>query len=113
MAQARSVSMSKLTATVQAAVKAAVRNRPEFKMDPPKSIASAYLIRGIPVPDAIVARVSLAETRAFANDVAAGIDAGMPGIAAGARGARGAVLSVGGHVIIGIPAVMEAVTLTK
>lgn len=115
MAQARTISMSKFTASVQAAVKAAMRRHPKFRMDAPKSITSAYLIRGIPVAEKILANVTLAETQAFADDIAAQIGRAHPQVLAAARGAagQGAILSVGHHIILGIPAAVEAVNLTK
>lgn len=115
MAQAKSLSLSKFTSSVQAAVKAAVRNHPKFKMDAPTSIAFGHLIRGIPVPDAILRNVTFGETQAFANDIAAQIGSAHPEVFAGLqKGAgQGAILSVGHHVILGIPAAPEAANLTK
>lgn len=53
MAQAASISLSKFTETVQAAVKVAVQKHPKFKLEQPTQLSISYLIRGIPVPDAI------------------------------------------------------------
>ena len=102
MARAKSVSLSKLTARVQSAVKAAVRKHPKFSIDPPVAISTAYLIRGIPVPEAIAKQVTVTELQAYANTLAKGIGERSPG----------AVLSVGGHLIIGIP-VIDEIALTK
>jgi hypothetical protein len=102
--------LSKLTAAVQAAVKAAVAKHPKFKIDPPAQVAVSYLIRGIPVPEAIAANLTLRETQAFAADIASHLSANAPdGFAAGhaAAAPEAAVYSHGGHIIIGIPAVRD------
>src|SRR5438105_11593260 len=62
MAQATSISLSKFTASVQAAVKAAAAKHPKFKVDPPHGISLSYLIRGFPIPDPILAQVTVSET---------------------------------------------------
>ena len=105
MAQAASISLSKFTATVQAAVKAAVQKHPKFKIDAPQGIALSYLIRGIPVPETILANVTIGETQAFANEVAAHISGAQPEILGGAiaAGPQGVIYSNGRHLIIGIP----------
>ena len=114
MARAKSISLSKFTSSVQAAVKAAVRNHPKFKMAAPTSIAFGHLIRGIPVPDAILKKVTFGETQAFADDIAAQLGAAHPEAFAAPKGAgKGAILSVGHHVILGIPAAPDAANLTK
>ena len=105
MAQAHSLSLAKFQASVHAAVAAAVQKHPKFKIDPPRAVAISYLIRGIPVPEAVLA--TIAETQAFANDVAAHIGGAVQGAA---PASHGAVLSIGQHVIIGIPPA-EAVQL--
>src|SRR5216683_1482193 len=46
MARATSISLSEFTASVQAAVKAAVARHPKFKLEPPQAITISYLIRG-------------------------------------------------------------------
>lgn len=105
MAQAQSISLSHFTSAVQAAVKSAVHKHPKFKLDAPQGVTFSYLIRGIPVPDAVLANVTFGETQAFANEVASQISA-QPGIAMEASFAgKGAIYSFGGHIIIGIPAV--------
>lgn len=106
MAQAVSISLSKFTASVQAAVKAATAKHPKFKIDVPNAVTVAYLIRGIPVPESILANATLGETQAFAGDVAAHIAGAHPeafALTAGGPAPGGAVLSVGRHVIVGIP----------
>ncbi len=108
MPQATSISLSQFTATVQAAVKAAVQKHPKFKIDPPQAVTLSYLIRGIPpVAESILANVTLNEMQAFANDVAAHIRAAHPEALAGVYGAsgHGVIYSDGRHVIIGIPPV--------
>jgi len=115
MPQAKSLSLAKFTATVQAAVKAAAQRHPKFKIDPPHGITVSYLIRGIPVPEPIAASVTLGETQAFANDVAQQIGAAHPEAFAAAPGGThpGAVLSIGRHVIIGIPPIAESLVVEK
>ena len=96
-----SISLKAFTSSVQAAVKAAVAKHPKFNLPVPKGISVSYLIRGIPVPDEILAKVTVAETQAFAAEVAAHLGKAQVGGRPAAQG--GAVLSFGGHVIIGIP----------
>lgn len=117
MARATSISLSKLTDAVQAAVKSAAQKHPKFQMPVPNSLAVSYLIRGFPVPDAILNTVTVGEAQAFANEVATQINATMPeafgsaaaGAAAPATAIRpeGAVFSHGGHLILGFPAINE------
>lgn len=106
MAQAKSISLNQFTSAVQAAVKSAVQKHPKFKLEAPHGVTFSYLIRGIPVPENLMANVTFAETQAFANEVATNIGA-QGGIAADAKlgGGKGAIYSAGGHIIIGIPAV--------
>ena len=103
MAQAQSISISHFTTAVQAAVKAAVQKHPKFKLDAPHAVSFSYLIRGIPVPETLLANVTFGETQSFANEVAAHINA-QPGMAEASVGGKGAIYSTGGHIIIGIPA---------
>ena len=70
MAEPVSISLRKFTSSVQAAVKAAMAKHPKFKLEVPSAISVSYLIRGIPVPEDIVSKVTLGETQAFATDVA-------------------------------------------
>jgi len=116
MAQLTTISLSRFTATVQAAVKTAVQKHPKFKIDPPQAVAVSYFIRGIPVPESVLANVSLGETQSFANDLAAHIGAAQPEVLAevhrGTGQGQGAVYAAGGHLILGIPRV-DAVLLEK
>jgi hypothetical protein len=108
MAKPVSISLKTFTSSVQAAVKAAVAKHPKFNLPVPNAISLSYLIRGIPVPEEISAKVTLAETQAFAADVAAHLGGAHPGLVAPSRQAQGGtVLSIGRHVIIGIPAPSE------
>jgi hypothetical protein len=116
MAQAISISLSKFTASVQAAVKSAVAKHPKFKVDVPNGITVSYLIRGIPVPESILSTVTLGETQAFATDIASHIADAHPealGLAAQASPQEGAIFSVGRHVILGIPPLSQTVQIEK
>ncbi|HEV2202028.1 MAG TPA: hypothetical protein VGR73_19585 [Bryobacteraceae bacterium] len=116
MAQAVSISLSKFTASVQAAVKAAEAKHPKFKMGAPNAVTVSYLIRGFPIPEAILASVTLGEAQAFATDVAAHLAGSTPeAFAAAVHGPapEGALLSVGRHIICGIPPVTFTVQLEK
>lgn len=89
---------------------------PKFKVDVPNAVTVAYLIRGIPVPEGILSTVTMGETQAFATDVAAHIAGAHPetlGLAAHAPAPEGAILSVGRHVILGIPPVSQIVQIEK
>jgi hypothetical protein len=99
MAKASSISVSKFSSAVEAAVKAAVERHPNLKLNPSTPISVSYFIWGIPVPEEIAGRVTVRESQAFATDVAKQLDSLLPG-----RGLEGALLSRGGHLIIGIPA---------
>ncbi len=116
MPQATSISLSKFTTSVQAAVKAAVARHPKFNIEPPHAVTVAYLIRGFPVPDELLKAVTVSETQAFANEVAGALANAHSQIfdaAGGAGRAQGAFTSVGGHVIIGIPPVLQPIQLEK
>jgi len=118
MAQATTISLSQFTSAVQAAVKAAVQKHPKFRLEAPSGIAVSYLIRGIPVPEPLLSHVTLAEAQAFADDVAGHVAGAHPqAFAAAATAARprphGAVISVGGHVILGFPPMPDAVMIEK
>jgi hypothetical protein len=116
MAQATTISLSKFTGAVQAAVKAAVAKHPKFKVDPPHAISVSYLIRGIPIPEAILANVSVGETQAFADDIVAHVAGAHPeAVAAVGRGpgGGGAVFSAGGHCIVGIPPASQMIQVEK
>jgi hypothetical protein len=115
MANVTTLSLDKLTASVQAAVKSALDKHPKFKFEVPKGIAVSYLIRGIPVPEALLKTVTLAETQALADDLATHLGNAHPELSStGGRGhAPGAVISVGGHVVIGIPPNVQTFELQK
>jgi hypothetical protein len=109
-----SISLSKFTEAVQAAVKAAVSKHPKFKIEAPAAITVSYLIRGIPIPEALLSNATIAETQAVADDVAAHISGVFPEALAGpGRKSEGAIISVGRHVIIGIPPVAQTIRLEK
>ena len=109
MAKPVSISLSKLTTSVQAAVKAAIAKHPKFNLQVPNAISVSYLIRGIPVSEEIASNVTLGETQALATEIAAHIAQAHPEALAAADPAAqgGTILSVAGHVIIGIPAPSE------
>jgi hypothetical protein len=102
MAQASSLSVK----SVQAAVKAAVAEFPKFKVQEPTEIAVSFLIRGIPIPEPLAGTVTLNEAQSFANSVAGHIGTVSPeAVAHIAAKGKGAVISVGGHIVCGIPPV--------
>lgn len=103
MAQAKSISLGQLTSAVQAAVKAAVQLHPKLKIPVPETITVDHLIIGFPVPDTVFANLTVAETQAFVNSVAAKVTEGGLGAEAKQLGSAGAFHSVGGHIICGIP----------
>jgi hypothetical protein len=110
------VSLNKFTAVVQEAVKAAIAKHPKFKIEAPNNVTISYLIRGIPVPEAILASVTLGETQAFAAEVASHIAGAQPELVASAgrgAGSEGAILSIGRHVLIGIPPVVDTIRLER
>lgn len=118
MAQAVSISLSKFTKSVQAAVKAASAKHPKLKIEAPSGVTVSYLIRGIPVPDTLLTNVTMGEVQGYANEVAGQVAAAHPEVLAAARpaaagAAEGAVLSVGRHVIIGIPPVAQTFRLEE
>ncbi|HEY6341798.1 MAG TPA: hypothetical protein VIY49_09920 [Bryobacteraceae bacterium] len=99
---AQSISLGKFTSAVQAAVKAAAAKNPKFRMQAPNTLSVSYLIRGIPPPPDIVA--SMVDLQSFADEIAGQLAASQPGALKVAAGVRpGAVISVGGHIICGIP----------
>ena len=85
MAKPVSISLNKFTASVQAAVKSAVVKHPKFNVPTPHGVSVSYLIRGIPVPDEILAKVTLAETQAFATEIAGQIAQAHPEALGAAR----------------------------
>jgi phage tail sheath gpL-like len=115
MPQTVSVSLSKFTASVQAAVKAAVAKHPKFKVEVPNAITVSYLIRGFPVPEAILSAVTVGETQAFATDVAAHVAGAHPEAfgAVGAPAPEAAIISVGRHLIVGFPPMTQIVQIER
>jgi hypothetical protein len=118
MPQATSISLSKFTAAVQAAVKAAVEKNPKFNVAVPNGVTVSYLIRGIPLPDVLLSSLTLSETQAFADDVAAHLGSVQPEIFSLAEGGsggtpKGAFLSVGRHVVCGIPPFSKPMQIEK
>jgi hypothetical protein len=67
------------------------------------------------VPESILNQVTLGETQAFATDVAGHIASAQPGVLAAAQGpaAEGAIISLGNHVIVGIPPAVQIVQVEK
>jgi hypothetical protein len=106
MPLAKSISLNQFTGSVQAAVKAAVQKHPKFKMEAPNGVVLSYFIRGIPVPDNLLANITVGETQAFANEIAGQIG-GQEGLTPGHAGGQGVVYSHGTHVIVGIPPIFE------
>lgn len=104
-----SISLHKLTTSVQAAVKAAAAKHPKFRQVPePKEIAISNLIWGYPVPDGIIAQVTLAELQSYVQDVAAHIgQAGPEGAGVSLRSQQGGFVAFGRIIHCGIPPVSE------
>ncbi len=109
MAQAKAVSLSEFTKTVQAAVKAAVQKHPKFKVDASQGVAFSYLVRGIPVQEELLKNVTIAETQAFANDIASHIGGVQTEALAEASASHpaGVFYCHGGHLILGIPPIED------
>lgn len=108
MAKPVSISLKQFTQSVQAGVKAAQKRHAKFKgVDPPQDVTISYLIQGYPIPDTILANVTIAEAQAYATDVASHVAGELPGLFEGSQFAthslEGALLSIGRHVICGIP----------
>jgi hypothetical protein len=114
LAQVTTVSLAKFTTSVQTAVKAAMAKHPKFKVELPHSVSVSYLIRGFPAPEALLATATIAETQAFADDVAASLATAHPElIAAHPSPGQGAIISIGGHVIVGIPPTAQIFQLDR
>ena len=111
MAKPVSISMQRFSTSVQAAVKAAMDKHPKFKFAVPSGVTVSYLIRGIPVPEEIAGKVTLGETQAFATEVASHLSGALPQFAAAHQSGQGTILSIGRHILIGIPAPSEFVHL--
>ena len=103
MAKATTISVTKLSAAVQEAVKAAMEKHPKVKVQPSR-LALGHFIWGFPVPDQFD-NLTLHETQAFASEVAAGVSTRLGG-AVGSQ-LQGAVFSHAGHLTIGFPAPPE------
>jgi hypothetical protein len=112
MAKPVSISLRKFTASVQAAVKAAVAKHPKFR-NVSSDVSFGYLIRGIPLPDDIMAQVTLGELQGFATDVAAQIGQAHPEALRAGATAEGAFVSVGRHIICGLPPSVETLHLAE
>ena len=114
MADATSISFGKFLASVQSAVKSAAAKHPKFKVEVPNAITVSYLIRGFPIPDGLLSTVTLGETQAFANEVAGQVAGAIPQVkAVGGAASSGAILSIGGHIIVGIPSAPQALQIEK
>jgi hypothetical protein len=106
--------LAKFTASVQAAVKAAIAKHPKFKVDIPQAVSVSFLIRGFPVPEVLLSTATLADTQSFADDVAASLGAAHPELLVPRTGtSQGAMISVGRHVILGIPPTTQVFQLEK
>ena len=55
------------------------------------------------MPESLVAHATVAETRAFAQEIASHLSS-SPGLTAAVRPAEAAIYSRGNHIIVGIPA---------
>jgi hypothetical protein len=105
-----SISLHHLTASVQAAVKAAAAKHPKFGPVPePSGISFGNLIWGYPVPDGVLAQVTVGELQSYVTDVAAQIGQAGPQELGAALQAQGGVFGFFGHVVhCGIPPVTLA-----
>lgn len=116
MAGATSISLSKFTSSVHAAVAAAQKRNPKFALPPVQGIAFSSLIRGFPVPLELSKTITLAEAQTFADDVAGHIGGAHPELMAAAAigsNSQGMVVSIGQHILLGIPAVTSVLTLEQ
>lgn len=115
MARATSISLSKFTATVQAAVAAAQQRNPKFSLDPIQGVTVSWTIRGIPIPWPLAEKFTMGEIQSFADDVAGHIGGEHPELltAAAGSGAQGVVMTFGHHIICGIPPVTGVQLLEK
>ncbi|MFZ0481641.1 MAG: hypothetical protein WAL71_21050 [Terriglobales bacterium] len=107
MAQAHSISLT----TLQAAVKAAVSEHPKFNLETPHEVTTLSLVTGFAIPQSLAAKVTLGEAQAFADAVAEHIVTSQPevrDVTAQKTKGQGTVLSVGRHVVCGIPPVSSA-----
>jgi len=112
MAPAKSISLSQFTSAVKSAVKAAAEKHPKFKTEANHGVVLSYLIRGIPFDEKILANVTVAETQAYADDLAGRIASAQPGTLTEAlQKPKGVIYGTGGHIICGFPPVTEHFTL--
>ena len=112
-----SISPKQFTNAVQAGVKAAQKRHSKFEVDPPGDVSISYLIWGFPIPDTILATVTMGEAQAYATDVASHIASKLPEVFSGSQFATnsldGALLSIGRHVICGIPPFEKVVRVAE
>jgi DNA primase len=117
MAGATSISLSKFTASVQAAVTAAQKRNPKFALPPVQGITFSSVIRGIPVPLQLAQTLTMAEVQTFADDVAGQIGGAHPELvttaAAVGSNSQGMVVSTGRHIICGIPPLPTVLLMEK
>ncbi len=104
-----SISLHKFTTSVQAAVKAAAAKHPKFSHVPmPSEVSLGSLIWGYPVPDGVLAQVTVGELQSYVTDVAARIgQAGPEGLGAALPAPKGGFASFGRVVHCGIPPWIE------
>ncbi|MCW3097537.1 MAG: hypothetical protein JWL77_3155 [Chthonomonadaceae bacterium] len=115
-ATATSISLSKFTSSVQAAVTAAQQRNPKFKLPPVQGITFSSVIRGIPVPFALAQTLTMAEVQTFADDVAGHIAGAHPELVTAAAigtNTQGMVASIGHHIICGIPPMPSVLLMEK
>jgi len=114
MADATSISFGKFLASVQSAVKSAAAKHPKLKVEVPNAITVSYLIRGFPIPDGVLATLTVGEIQTFANEVSGQIAGAIPQVkAVGDAASSAAILSIGGHIIVGIPSSPLALQIEK
>jgi hypothetical protein len=115
LARATSISLSKFTSTVQAAVAAAQQRNPKFALPAVEGIMVSSTIRGFPLPWPLAETLTVAEVQTFADDVAGHIGGVHPELFSTVAGSssHGAVMSFGHHVICGIPPVTSAFLLEE
>lgn len=109
MAQATAISIKKFHAAVNSAVAAAHKKHTKIPLPPTVEEVTywPYLIWGFPVPDPIVGKAGIAELTAIAGEIATHIQGALPEAPAltAAPGVHapvpGAVVSFGGHIIMG------------
>jgi hypothetical protein len=114
MAPAKSISLSQFTNAVKTAVKAASEKHPKFKAETNQGVVLSYLIRGIPFDEKLLANVTVAETQAYADDLAGHIASAQPGALTEAlQKPKGAIFGTGGHIVCGFYPGPEIYTLEQ